>query len=222
MGRLYTVDMRLRPTGESGSLVVTLAEFDATTREVALQTWERQALTKARAVVVGPAVSNRGRDRGPPGGIREPGATRRWPPRFGPCAAGRGRASPHLNAVMAGSSMSNSLSNYCKCDAAGRPELQGSNTPEALARVHAAGLMTDHEYEAFHEGYDFLRLAESRLRGVTNRATDDLPDEPAALAKLARRLGYDSAEPFLVDLARQTRRVRAAFELVCGRERGEA
>ena len=45
MGRLYQVDMRLRPTGKSGSLVIPLEEFDRYYEEGAAQLWERQALT---------------------------------------------------------------------------------------------------------------------------------------------------------------------------------
>jgi glutamate-ammonia-ligase adenylyltransferase len=86
--------------------------------------------------------------------------------------------------------------------------------------LHAAKLLTDAEHADFRGGYDFLRLTESRLRGVTNRASDELPDDPAGLTKLARRLAYDSAEPFLADLAAHTSRVRAAFDAVCNRERG--
>ena len=59
MGRLYQVDMRLRPTGKSGSLVIPLCEFrryfitqqDSTAHpEGGAQLWERQALTRARMV----------------------------------------------------------------------------------------------------------------------------------------------------------------------------
>src|SRR5207253_4866135 len=59
MGRLYQVDMRLRPTGKSGSLVLPLCEFRRyfTTGgnspdhpEGSAQLWERLALTRARVV----------------------------------------------------------------------------------------------------------------------------------------------------------------------------
>src|SRR5262249_27120466 len=53
MGRLYQVDMRLRPTGGSGSLVLPLAEFRryfAADGRGGAQVWERQALTRARLV----------------------------------------------------------------------------------------------------------------------------------------------------------------------------
>ena len=46
-GRLYEVDARLRPDGQSGLLVTTLASFERYQREKAW-TWEHQALTRAR------------------------------------------------------------------------------------------------------------------------------------------------------------------------------
>src|SRR5207237_911685 len=50
MGRLYHVDMRLRPTGKSGSLVMPLTGFQRYYEEGGAQLWERQALTRARVV----------------------------------------------------------------------------------------------------------------------------------------------------------------------------
>src|SRR5205085_6004947 len=57
-GRLYPIDMRLRPTGRSGSLVIPLTEFRRyyagqecpAHQEGGAQLWERQALTRARVV----------------------------------------------------------------------------------------------------------------------------------------------------------------------------
>ena len=48
-GRLYEVDMRLRPSGASGLLVSTLKAFAAYQRDTAW-TWEHQALVRARCV----------------------------------------------------------------------------------------------------------------------------------------------------------------------------
>src|SRR5262249_46324999 len=50
LGRLYQVDMRLRPTGKSGSLVIPLLEFRRNYDEGGAQLWERQSLTRARVV----------------------------------------------------------------------------------------------------------------------------------------------------------------------------
>ena len=49
MGQLYEVDMRLRPSGNSGMLVSTLAAFRSYQQESAW-TWEHQALVRARFV----------------------------------------------------------------------------------------------------------------------------------------------------------------------------
>lgn len=48
-GKLYEVDMRLRPSGESGLLVSSVEAFEAYERREAW-TWEHQALVRARAV----------------------------------------------------------------------------------------------------------------------------------------------------------------------------
>src|SRR5262249_20168132 len=57
MGRLYHVDMRLRPTGKSGSLVIPLSEFMKYCDEGGAQLWERQALTRGRVVFGDPAFA---------------------------------------------------------------------------------------------------------------------------------------------------------------------
>jgi glutamate-ammonia-ligase adenylyltransferase len=49
-GRLYEVDMRLRPSGASGPIATSLAHFALYQRESAW-TWEHMALTRARPVV---------------------------------------------------------------------------------------------------------------------------------------------------------------------------
>lgn len=48
-GKLYEIDMRLRPSGESGLLVTTLSAFEKYQRQDAW-TWEHQALVRSRAV----------------------------------------------------------------------------------------------------------------------------------------------------------------------------
>jgi len=54
-GRLYEVDMRLRPSGNSGMLVTSLAAFEKYQSESAW-TWEHQALVRARVVAGNPAL----------------------------------------------------------------------------------------------------------------------------------------------------------------------
>src|SRR6266702_6249509 len=57
-GRLYQVDMRLRPSGESGPIASSLAAFAQYQRESAW-TWEHMALTRARPVAGDAALCER-------------------------------------------------------------------------------------------------------------------------------------------------------------------
>ncbi len=57
-GSLYEVDMRLRPSGNSGLLVATLSAFADYQREQAW-TWEHQALVRARVVAGHPRLAER-------------------------------------------------------------------------------------------------------------------------------------------------------------------
>ncbi|HZT87875.1 MAG TPA: glutamine-synthetase adenylyltransferase, partial [Stellaceae bacterium] len=57
-GRLYEVDMRLRPSGEAGPIATSLDGFIRYQRESAW-TWEHMALTRARPVAGDPALRER-------------------------------------------------------------------------------------------------------------------------------------------------------------------
>ena len=57
MGQLYEVDMRLRPSGQSGLLVSTVSAFRSYQLDSAW-TWEHQALVRARFVAGDPAVAD--------------------------------------------------------------------------------------------------------------------------------------------------------------------
>ena len=56
LGQLYEVDMRLRPSGQSGMLVISCKGFGDYQRNTAW-TWEHQALVRARWVAGDPAVA---------------------------------------------------------------------------------------------------------------------------------------------------------------------
>jgi len=57
-GRLYDIDTRLRPSGNVGPVACSLTNFARYQREAA-QTWEHQALTRARVVAGDPALGER-------------------------------------------------------------------------------------------------------------------------------------------------------------------
>lgn len=74
-GRLYEVDMRLRPSGRKGPVAVSLGAFVEYQREKAW-VWEHMALTRARPVAGPPELAEEAR-----GAIREALARRRGDPR---------------------------------------------------------------------------------------------------------------------------------------------
>jgi [glutamine synthetase] adenylyltransferase / [glutamine synthetase]-adenylyl-L-tyrosine phosphorylase len=57
-GRLYDVDMRLRPSGRSGPVATSITSFESYQRHEAW-TWEHLALTRARVVSGAPALAAR-------------------------------------------------------------------------------------------------------------------------------------------------------------------
>lgn len=59
MGRLYEMDSRLRPTGKSGALAISFAEFERYFATGKGQLWERLALCKARVVYGNDDVAKR-------------------------------------------------------------------------------------------------------------------------------------------------------------------
>ena len=60
-GQLYEIDMRLRPSGNAGPVATTLDNFTRY-HESSAQTWEQQALTRARVVAGDPALARRVED----------------------------------------------------------------------------------------------------------------------------------------------------------------
>ena len=102
--------------------------------------------------------------------------------------------------------------------------LRFPNTWQALEVLAEAGMLTPNESSTLKDGYDFLRLVESRLRIVHNRSLDELPEDPDDLEKLARRLGCaataetSAGTRFLGDLERHTTQIRELFLRLVRRE----
>jgi glutamate-ammonia-ligase adenylyltransferase len=106
----------------------------------------------------------------------------------------------------------------------GDPELRATNTWDALRALRDRKLLSAEEYDALRASYDFLREVESRLRIVHNRSLDELPQTPAGLETLARRLGFepgrqDAGRCFLAELERHTTLTRDIFLRVVEREK---
>jgi glutamate-ammonia-ligase adenylyltransferase len=222
LGRLYHVDMRLRPTGKSGSLVLPLGEFRRYCEGPA-QVWERLALTRAR-VVHGDAEFGRA----VMATLRETVYPESWPDAWADEVLAMrdrlesSRSERDLKRGFGGLADVEFLVQYFQLKyGRQRPELCTPNTREALDAMAAAGLLSEAEYRTLQGGYDFLRLVESRLRIVHNRSLDQLPENAEDLAKLARRLGLESGERLLAELERNWKQIRELFLERMHRDRTE-
>ncbi len=226
-GRLYQIDMRLRPTGRSGSLVIPLTEFRRYYEEGGAQLWERQALTRAR-VVYGDAEFGK-----EVMAVVEQGAYGlSWRPELAEeiltmrKRLEASRPERDLKRGFGGLVDVEFLVQLFQLKYGGRiAALRRPNTWEALDALRDADLLSSQENAALREGYGFLLRVQSRLRIVHNRSLDELPQAPDEVEKLARRLGYDvTAEDtagghFLAELDRHTRQVRELFLRLLLRER---
>ena len=112
--------------------------------------------------------------------------------------------------------------------ASDQPDLLRPNLWDALDALHRAGILPADVHAELRDAYDFLRTIEGRLRLIHNRARRELPDNPADLVGLARRLNDPVAEPdeavaaFLRDAARHTSCTRTIFEEYVGPLHGGA
>jgi glutamate-ammonia-ligase adenylyltransferase len=221
MGRLYAVDMRLRPTGKSGSLVLPLAEFRRYFDGPGSQLWERQSLSRARVV------------RGEPGFAAEVMAAvvaamlgKPWGPALADEVRGmrkklEGAASPRSLKRGPGGLVDVEFAVQLLQLKYGsdHPAILKPNLWDALDALEVEGLLTPEDAAGLRAGYSFLRLVEARLRVVTDRPLTEIPESTDDRAKLARRLGYASPEQFLAELKRVTADVRGRYEAISTRER---
>jgi glutamate-ammonia-ligase adenylyltransferase len=212
MGRLYAVDMRLRPTGKSGSLVVSLAEFGRYFAGAGCQLWERQALTRARVVRGDAAFTEE-----VTAAVRRAVLGVEWCPRL---ADEIRSMREKLEATASPRSLKRGPGGLVDVEFVvqllqlrhGRehPDVLQPNVWDALDALEAAGLLAAADAAVLRDGYTFLRTVEARLRVVTDRPLTEVPESAYDRAKLARRLGLD-ADRFLAELRRVTADVRRVY-----------
>ncbi len=192
-GRVFPIDTRLRPEGEQGMLVVTLAGYESYFRGRA-QTWEQQALTKARVIS------------GPESSALAVLITKIWE---------RLRVRPNTKAEIAGM-YERIIKERAKTGAwyefkTGRGGLisieflvqsleieigiREQNTVKALERLD--GRIEKEELETLASDYLFYRRIESILRRSNNQSVSSLPLNEEDQAKLALRMGFDDRDAFL-------------------------
>jgi len=228
LGRLYQVDMRLRPTGKSGSLVVPLEGFRKYYAEGSAQLWERQALTRGRVVFGDEAFGQR-----VIGVIHDAAYGPNWQPSMADeiltmrkRMEANSRGENDLKRGFGGIVDVEFLVQLLLLKY-GRSHLQivHPHVLDALEALQKTKLLAPETCQSVVDHYQFLRTVESRQRMVYQQSQDTLPTAKEDLIKLVRRLGYQDREPqqavdhFLKDLQTRTARMRAIFLALIEHER---
>lgn len=224
-GSLYEIDTRLRPSGNQGPLVTSLAAY-RNYHQTTAQPWERQSLIKARVVCGPPALAEKigalnrqivyGREL--PENLS--GEIRRLRERMETEIAKEGIDHFNIKTGRGGMVDVEFIVQYLQLQHGARHgDLQVQNTLAALTNLHHAGLIATEDFTPLLAGYEFLRRLENKLRLVHDESISALSGEPAYLRKLAQRLGYPDKpqradQLFLAEYRQMTTGIRAVFAKV--------
>jgi glutamate-ammonia-ligase adenylyltransferase len=224
-GRLYRVDLRLRPMGRSGNIAYSLQEH----REY-YDTWgvtfERFALIKARPVAGDAELGRRFVD------AVEPFVYRKYLDHVAveemyqhKLALDRTtqRSEGDRN-VKLGRGGIRELELFVQVlqltYGARQPELKQRGTLPALDALRSAGLITGEIRDALVDAYVFLRTVEHRLQIVQGLQTHTLSATDELIT--ARRLGFETAHEFHAALDAHRARVHDTYADLFGRRQGSA
>jgi [glutamine synthetase] adenylyltransferase / [glutamine synthetase]-adenylyl-L-tyrosine phosphorylase len=90
--------------------------------------------------------------------------------------------------------------------------LQEQGTLKTLRAIAQLELLPTAEVRVLDESYRFLRRIEHRLQIEAERQTHSIPDDPVKRERLARSLGFDSADTFLGEVKASNERVQEIFD----------
>ena len=210
-GFVFRVDVRLRPFGESGPLVVSLASLDDYLQQHG-RDWERYAWTKARAIVGADAYSAANEE------FVRPFVYRRYLD-FGVFESLR-----EMKAMIAREVARRDLEQDLKLGMGGIREiefivqslqlvrggsdrrLQNPALLEVMPLLAGSKLLSPAEISQLRDAYLVLRKAENALQMIRDEQTHSIPSDPADRARLCLNLGVADwpSGAARIDAARQT------------------
>ena len=196
LGICYRVDLRLRPEGEHGPVVISL-ESAMHYYDLLGRTWERQAFVKARPVAgdlelgqellkqLEPWIYRRYLSRADITGIKA--LKRRIEKRSEREGADDRNVKTGLGGIR---DIEFAIQFLQLLNGGDLPQLRTSNTLDAIARLEDAGCLTHQERTLLEENYSFLRKIEHRLQIMFDLQTHTMPESTEELRRLAIRMGY--------------------------------
>ena len=220
-GILYRVDLRLRPWGNAGPLVVTVETYLDYLRNQA-QLWERQALLKARVIAGDFEVGQRFLQQAKPlifgsdaDEVRRSVLLAKTRIEQDLQRKGKGAGEVKLGA---GTIRDIEFVVQCLQLQYGRevPEVRSINTLDGLIRLAEMGFVQADEYRELSSAYLLFRVIEHALQLKHSRQTHSLPSDPIELELLARRLDFPNAEQLTTHFQQHRSAVRRIFDKYVG------
>ncbi len=191
-GSGYPVDMRLRPSGNVGPLIVSLPAFAAYYRHQAWN-WEKQALLKARVIVGPPGLAAQIQgvlesvlySRPPSPEVRQEMGHYRWRME----RERSGEAGQKINPKLGYGGMADIefVAQYLQwVHGQHCPEVRQSNTLLALQALKDHGFLAQEPFTVLYTGAKFLGLLEHGLQLFLDRKAEPRVYDPEELRKMAQ------------------------------------
>jgi len=194
-GYAFRVDLRLRPEGRMGAIVLSLDGYREYYRERA-ELWERQALIKARISAgdagVGTRFKDLARDTVYRLGVdaRIVPAIRAMKAQMDSVVRARGNEATNVKLGRGGIREIEFIVQALQLLYGGDDAwLREANTLKAIFRLTERGYLAPDLGRLLSRAYVHLRTVEHRLQILHEFQTHTLPTEPLALGRLARRIG---------------------------------
>ena len=231
-GHVFRVDLRLRPEGRMGPVVLSLDGYRQYYRERA-ELWERQALIKARIAAGDARVGARFQDLARET-VYRPGLDERIVPairamkgQIDTALRAKGREATNVKLGRGGIREIEFIVQALQLLYGGDDAwLREANSLKAIFRLTERGYLAPDLGRLLSQAYVHLRTIEHRLQILDELQTHTLPDDAQALGRLARRAGFQgpparAAREFQVKHRAVTAAVHRAFrEFFAAREHG--
>ena len=219
-GALFRIDLRLRPEGSTGPLARSLESMENYYAGFG-ETWERIALIKAREIAGSRELAYEFLSqhqpfiypRSPtPDLLDEVAKIKR---RIEREALGTDELDRDVKLGRGGIREIEFVVQTLQFIHGGRHAfLQETSTMEALRALAELELIPQNEVVDLDRAYRFLRQVEHRLQIEAEQQTHTAPRDPVTLTRLARSLGFDSANEFSAALKKTMQNVRSIFDRV--------
>ena len=219
-GALFRIDLRLRPEGSAGPLARSLESMENYYAGFG-ETWERIALIKARGIAGSRELAYEFlRQHQPfiyprsptPDLLDEVANIKR---RIEREALGTDELDRDVKLGRGGIREIEFVVQTLQFIHGGRHAfLQETSTMKALRALAELELIPRKEVVDLDRAYRFLRQVEHRLQIEAEQQTHTVPRDPVALKRLARSLGFDSANEFSTALKKTMQNVRSIFDRV--------